>query len=80
MLLEFDLIEWCAVAKDEVDGALDEAIVEVVKALVIVEGVLAAVEAAIVEGGLRPRYPQCHRLPARHPHHVRRRVLFNFEF
>lgn len=46
----------------------------------IVEGVLAAVEAAVVEGGLRPRYPQRHRLPARHPHHVRRRVLFNFEF
>lgn len=70
-----DLVERSAIAENEVDGALNEAVVEVVKALVVVEGVLAAVEAAVVKSGFRPRYPQRRRLPARRPHHVRRRVL-----
>ena len=49
-----DLIEGPAIAKNEVNGALDEAIVEIVKALVVIKSILRAIETAVVECSLCP--------------------------
>ena len=43
------LVERQAIAEDEIDGALDVAILEVVATLMVVESILAAHEAAVVE-------------------------------
>lgn len=49
-----DLVKGSAGAEDEIDGALNEAVVEIVKTLVIVQCVLIPVEAAIVKCCFRP--------------------------
>lgn len=69
------LVERSAVAEDEVDGALDEAVVEVVKALVVVECVLSTDEATVVEGGFCAGDSQRHRLASNGSHFMWSRVL-----
>jgi hypothetical protein len=54
------LVERQAVAEDEVDGALDVAVFEVVAARMVVQSVLAAHEAAAVERRCVPCDPQRH--------------------
>ena len=56
--------ERTSVAEDEVDGALDVAVVVVMASLLIVERVLGAVEAAAIECGLISLNPKGHGLAA----------------
>jgi hypothetical protein len=58
------VVKGASVTEDEVDGALDEAILEVVPALVITEGVLGAHETATVECGHVARDAECGSLPS----------------
>lgn len=65
-----------AVAEDEIDGSLDEAVFVVMPAHVIVQRVLRPQESAPHEGRRVRRYPERHRLlPHRSRRRHRRRVL-----
>lgn len=66
-------VHGAAVAEDEVDGALDVALLEVMASRVVAERVLRAVEAAAEEVRLVPGYAERRRLPPLHPRQRRRR-------
>jgi len=52
--LSTDFVDGTAIAKDEVDGALNVAVLEVMAAGVVTQGVLVAVESAPREVSLVP--------------------------
>jgi hypothetical protein len=67
------LVQGPCVPKDEIDGALDVAVVEVVPADVVEQRVLRPQDLAPVEHGLVAGQPQRHRLLADRPRRSRRR-------
>lgn len=54
------LVETAAIAKDEVDGAVDVAILKVMTALVVIQSVLEPIERGVVEGRSVTRDSQRH--------------------
>ena len=68
-------VEGPAEAEDEVDAATDEAVLEVMEALVVVQRVLPAVDGAVVHRHLAPAHPQRHRLPSMRSRRRHRRVV-----
>ena len=56
------LIVGLAVSEDEIDGAFNVAILEVMLPLLVVQGVLGAVESHAVKLGLVSVDSECHRL------------------
>jgi hypothetical protein len=66
------LVEGAGVAEDEVNGALDVAVAEVVPAGVVAQRVLRAVEPAAEEEGLVAGDAERHRLPSLRAGHRRR--------
>ena len=58
------LIDGLTVPEDEVHGALDEAVLEVMASLVVVQRVLCSVECTIVNGRMITRNLECDRLPS----------------
>ena len=61
------LVETAAIAKDEVDGAVDVAILKVMTALVVIQSILEPIERSVVEGCPITRDSQCHCLPQHCP-------------
>lgn len=70
-----DLIKGSAIAKNEVNRALDEAIVKEVNTLVVIKSVLRAIKTTVVKCSLCPRDAKCHCLASYRSNHMGSCVL-----